>query len=160
MHHAYLLIGNPNEIRASLHSVHIQSTSECRSYDYETFGIDEARRLKLESSLTSVKGGIIFILSFNTITIEAQQALLKLIEEPESGVSFYILAQHEDQLQSTLRSRCIIERRTQKEEACDKEEAKAYCLLAAGLVQEAGLELRLGSARAIRLDLAGHGKNK
>ncbi len=72
----------------------------------EKFGIDESRALIEQASLRSTSGRTLFILAIQSITSEAQQALLKLFEEPTPGTIFVLLVPH-GSLQGTLRSRFI-----------------------------------------------------
>jgi hypothetical protein len=75
--------------------------------EYDSFGIPESRRLK-ESAYTkpsSENGERVFILVCNSLTREAQNSLLKLLEEPCSDTFFYFLLPSADMLLDTLRSR-------------------------------------------------------
>lgn len=58
---------------------------------WEKFGIEESRALSQQASLKSTSGRSLFILSISSITSEAQQALLKLFEEPGQGMIFVVL---------------------------------------------------------------------
>jgi hypothetical protein len=106
MHHAYLLVG---ERTASLE--HIDEGDrvpgpDVSVYAFDRFGIDEARSLRHESSLMPVTRPYrVFIISFATITTEAQNALLKLFEDPVDTVRFYLITADADMLIPTLRSR-------------------------------------------------------
>ena len=73
---------------------------------WEKFGIDESRALVTQTSLRSVQGKSLFVLGIASITSEAQQALLKLFEEPGEGVVFVVLVPH-GTLLPTLRSRFL-----------------------------------------------------
>jgi hypothetical protein len=74
--------------------------------DAPRFGINEARTLKGMAFRKPVERDYrTFILTFSTITTEAQNALLKLFEEPPSTARFHIIVPREDILISTLRSR-------------------------------------------------------
>ncbi len=119
MHHAYIYEGpmslheqlafdactrfqferNPSTaLGASNPDVHIEQ--------WEKFGIDEARELSQQAALKSTGGRGLFVLSIAQITSEAQQALLKLFEEPVQGTIFVVLVPH-GTLLPTLRSRFI-----------------------------------------------------
>jgi hypothetical protein len=71
---------------------------------YEKFGIDEARELQTTAALKTSSGRGLFVLCLGSITTEAQQALLKLFEEPQPGVTYVLLTPH-GTLIATLRSR-------------------------------------------------------
>ena len=74
--------------------------------DYASFGIDEARELRDRASLKAVAGGgRIFIISAAGMTSEAQNALLKTLEEPAAEATFFLLVATPETLLPTLRSR-------------------------------------------------------
>lgn len=60
---------------------------------YERFWIDEARELIALSSLKNFNNPVYF-LAISAATSEAQQALLKLLEEPQQGTMFVFLVPH------------------------------------------------------------------
>ncbi|HWB33796.1 MAG TPA: hypothetical protein VG753_00530 [Candidatus Paceibacterota bacterium] len=60
--------------------------------EIEKFGIEEARDLAVSAQLAGLSGRRLFILGVSSMTTEAQQALLKLFEEPKSGTMFVLLA--------------------------------------------------------------------
>ncbi|MEZ4200441.1 MAG: hypothetical protein R3B69_02515 [Candidatus Paceibacterota bacterium] len=81
------------------------------------FTIDDARRLKVASHTKSVASTEhAFIIAARTLTTEAQNALLKLFEEPPAGSAFYVVVPHESVLIPTLRSRFTTVERTVKED--------------------------------------------
>ncbi len=97
-HHAYYIEGSPSSfdsVKKKLKPFHAQN--------YERFGIDEARRLVELASLKNYKDTV-FLIATAAITTEAQQALLKLFEEPQEGTMFVIIA---PALLPTLKSRML-----------------------------------------------------
>ncbi len=72
---------------------------------YDRFGIDEARRLIELASLKNYTDSV-FLIVAPSITTEAQQALLKLFEEPQAGTTF-VLVVPPGVLLPTLRSRML-----------------------------------------------------
>jgi len=72
---------------------------------YERFGIDEARALIEEAQLKNF-GTITFFIATASLPTEAQQALLKLFEEPQPGTTFVLLVSH-GTIIPTLRSRML-----------------------------------------------------
>ena len=74
---------------------------------YENLTIDDARNLKKmhESRPVSAKGKKIFIVVADNINAEAQNALLKLLEEPASYAHFFIIIPQMNLLLPTVRSR-------------------------------------------------------
>lgn len=73
---------------------------------YEKFGIDDAHDLRNLAALKSVSGRSLVVVATPSITTEAQQALLKLFEEPQGGAVFVLIVPH-GSLLPTLRSRCM-----------------------------------------------------
>lgn len=78
-------------------------------YQSDKFGIDDSHDLKKQAFLTSkCPGPKIFFLSVGSFTPEAQDALLKLMEEPPADVYFFISAFSPDSLSLILRSRLTV----------------------------------------------------
>ncbi|MDO8518429.1 MAG: hypothetical protein Q7S26_04030 [bacterium] len=73
--------------------------------EFERFGVDDARELRSLASLKHDRGSL-FLIGAASITSEAQQALLKLFEEPQEGTVFVLLVPH-GALLPTLRSRML-----------------------------------------------------
>ncbi len=111
---AYLVRGGGEmvrEILSSLERAGIAARGNPDVYirEYLQFGADEARELRLRASSRAVKEkGRIFIVVASGITAEAQNALLKTLEEPSAGASFYIVVSSPETLLPTLRSRAQI----------------------------------------------------
>lgn len=111
-HHAYIYEGSMGELEALAadarkafgfageHNpmVHVRA--------FEKFGIEESRWLTDAAAFKASGGGALFVLGVSGISSEAQQALLKLFEEPQAGVVFVLLAPH-GTLLPTLRSRML-----------------------------------------------------
>ncbi len=73
---------------------------------YRTFGIDEARELSERAAMRALgPGSRIFIIAADALTHEAQNALLKTIEEPAGNALFVFIVPSPMQLLPTLRSR-------------------------------------------------------
>ena len=73
---------------------------------FERFGIDEARALIQAASLRHTGSRSLFFIAAGVLTTEAQQALLKLLEEPHEGTRFVLLVPHGGLL-PTVRSRML-----------------------------------------------------
>lgn len=99
-HHAYYIEGPLSDFAA-----HAQMLKPFWAMEFERFGIDEARSLIQLASLKNYAEAIFFI-GAASITSEAQQALLKLFEEPQRGTVFIVLVPH-GTLLPTLRSRML-----------------------------------------------------
>ena len=116
LHHAYMVVGDralhveiimnflEKKIQFSVHG-----NPDFANSTFETFGIDDARALTEQHTRKSFSGGKkICIVSALTITIEAQNALLKLFEEPMVGNHFFLIIPEEYSIIPTLRSRMVI----------------------------------------------------
>lgn len=99
-HHAYYKEGLQSEFDAL--ALELRPFWSSR---FEKFGIDDARELVQLVSLKNYQAGV-FLLSIASVTNEAQQALLKLFEEPQLGTTFVVLLPH-GMLLPTLRSRML-----------------------------------------------------
>ncbi|HEX8993962.1 MAG TPA: hypothetical protein VF803_01780 [Candidatus Paceibacterota bacterium] len=109
-HHAYLYEGDPHDaekVAAALREgegfAGHDANFSVRSY--EKFGIDDARALR-DVAVLKTGGKALFVIAITSMTTEAQQALLKLFEEPQQGVVFVLIVPHGTIL-PTLRSRCL-----------------------------------------------------
>ncbi len=99
-HHAYYFEGSLGEFDALK-----QELKPFVAERHERFGIDEARALIMLASLKNFAQAT-FLVGASSITSEAQQALLKLFEEPQEGTVFVMLLPHGALLQ-TLKSRML-----------------------------------------------------
>jgi hypothetical protein len=74
----------------------------------ESLGIDEARELRRRQEMGALEGSRkIFIVAVHTMTSEAQNALLKTLEEPTEGTHLFFIVPHAEALLPTLRSRMV-----------------------------------------------------
>jgi DNA polymerase III delta prime subunit len=113
MHHAQYLIGNsalkPDLLRLIKKELKAepQANPDFFNRTYETFAIDDARELKSIHETRPVKedGKKIFMITTNGITVEAQNALLKLFEEPGAYAHFFLMIPSEHLLLATIKSR-------------------------------------------------------
>ncbi len=112
-HHAYYITGS-DSVRADLlsildktHKIQAQANPDFFDRVYETFVIDDAREVKTFHGMRPVTetGKKIFILQMNGITIEAQNSLLKLLEEPAEYAHFFIVIPSAHLLLPTVKSR-------------------------------------------------------
>lgn len=133
-HHAYLLIGDVatrDEVVSILeeeYGLAAQGNPDFFIRNFETFVIGDARELKALHSSRPVgvmSGGEqrksvkkvdtfvtvekkVFILTMNGITIEAQNALLKLLEEPAEYAHFFLIVPSAHILLPTVKSRMLL----------------------------------------------------
>ncbi len=133
-HHAYYLVGDDatrEKLVSILHDKHsIKSHGNPDLYikKYETFTIDEARKLKSAAevlpSITDAKK--IFVLQIDNITLEAQNALLKLFEEPGDSVHFFLIISSAHILLQTVKSRMSLLRSSHLQDSGIAQEAKVF----------------------------------
>ena len=100
MHHAYYIEGP-----LSAFGAYKERVAPFYAREYERFGIDEARELQGIATLKNYTDGV-FLLGVASLTSEAQQAMLKLFEEPQKGTQFVLMVPH-GTLLPTLRSRMM-----------------------------------------------------
>lgn len=101
IHHATLVRrNNPDSFE------YLSDGLECVRNKYQSLGIDEVREIKHVSNLRpSETSGQVVVISAATVTREAQNALLKLFEEPPLGTKFVLAVPPTLQLLPTLLSR-------------------------------------------------------
>jgi DNA polymerase III delta prime subunit len=106
VHHAYGI---------ETHTINLSDIRDCFQNEYsyifqqyyETFKIDDVRAIRsLQGEKT--EQGSVFIIGFNKITTEAENALLKALEEPASNTFFILVFPFAKNLLPTLRSRLMI----------------------------------------------------
>lgn len=115
-HHAYCLIGGDNtheELLAALkrsHKLSLRGNPDFFDRQYVNFTIDDAREVKslAETKPTTEQGKKVFIIMTSGITIEAQNALLKLLEEPAAYSHFFLIIPSAHILLPTVKSRISI----------------------------------------------------
>ncbi len=73
-------------------------------HNHTVFDIDTARDIQSWAS-SPYNGKKIALLSFHTMTLPAQNALLKILEDPYQGVQFILVTSNSESLIPTLRSR-------------------------------------------------------
>jgi hypothetical protein len=111
LHHAYLLIGNPETaLQAVLGFFEESHLSLKGSPDFFLFkepllGIDDARKLAEQAIRRAFLSHKVFFLAPERITLEAQNALLKTFEEPIRDTHFFLALVDEHIVIPTLRSR-------------------------------------------------------
>jgi|TARA_Y100000310_G_scaffold288684_1_gene314548 DNA polymerase III delta prime subunit len=113
LHHAYLLEeidgSSVRQFCGDELKMNTRGNPDFCEISLDTFGIDDGRRLKELASRKPVSGVYqVFSISFNSITREAQNALLKLFEEPSKNTLFFISVSSGESLLPTLRSRLFL----------------------------------------------------
>ncbi len=111
LHHAYFIIGETSSNQKALENFlenelnfKISGNPDFWRGEFETFTINEARQLTIGDLRKNLSGRKVFVIVANFLTLEAQNALLKVFEEPTKNTHFFILSP-QDLLLPTLRSR-------------------------------------------------------
>jgi DNA polymerase III delta prime subunit len=114
LHHAFLLVGERETIQKNVENFLQKnfditiSSPDLQKVVCDTLTIDLARKIAVDASRKSFGGGRkFFMIETNIITEEAQNALLKIFEEPALGTHFFVIMP-QDILLPTLRSRMQI----------------------------------------------------
>lgn len=132
-HHASLLVGS-EETRAELvsilekkHKISTHGNPDFFNLKYETFTIENARDLKSLAGTKPMNEGVykIFILTMNGITVEAQNGLLKLLEEPAEYIRFFLIVPSAHILLPTVKSRLSLIGNDSKSQSDSKLSAEA-----------------------------------
>jgi hypothetical protein len=104
-HHATLFVHNDRKLFTEKIWGELASKSLAHIlHDQTVLDIDAARKL-ITWANTPYEGEKTALVSFHTITPPAQNALLKIIEEPRSGVRFIFITTNKDAIIPTLYSR-------------------------------------------------------
>lgn len=118
LHHALLLVGADNQQLAKFARDLVAEILEDKS-DSDLFiiselardiKVDEVRKIAdfLHQTSFNGKGKFIIINSINRLNLNSANALLKLVEEPNSDSFFILIASQLGQLLPTIKSRCQI----------------------------------------------------
>ncbi len=85
----------------------IPDADETYRETFAVLGINDARRLRRLQTTKALKvGKRFFVISFAAMTEEAQNTLLKVIEEPSPGTYFFFITSKSAALLPTFLSRC------------------------------------------------------
>ncbi len=115
LHHAYFIEGACEEVLPVLVAflenevgVKTQGNPDYQSAHYGVFGINEVRLLKEQQSRHAVSGDRkIFVISAERIPVEAQNALLKTLEEPTQGTHLFFVLPDASRVLPTVHSRVV-----------------------------------------------------
>ena len=79
-----------------------------RPEDRKTISVDQVRELAERLSMTSMRGGrrVAIVTPAQAMTVNAQNALLKTLEEPAAGTLLMLVTARPSAILPTLRSRC------------------------------------------------------
>ena len=112
MHHAILIEGSGDAARARAHAIlahaldmPVDHNPDVHHIVGDRFDMDDARSLKDSASRTPHGSAQAYIIMCNRMGTEAQNALLKLLEEPSSHTYFLLCVPTRTRLLPTIRSR-------------------------------------------------------
>lgn len=128
LHHAHVIEGVYDCVTPLLleaieryMGIKMQGNPNLVVFAVDVFGIDESRRLaemQSRAGVSSVRQSAnesaespvrkFFIIGANTLTREAQTALLKTFEEPTAGTHFFLVTPHHGAILPTLKSRVVL----------------------------------------------------
>jgi len=116
LHHAYILTGESSllvpKIKEYLNerfgsNYAVSNNPDFWLADLPTWGVEESRTLKEVAGRRAVNfPAKVFIISAHLITLEAQNSLLKTLEEPAPDTHFFIVAKQIGLFLPTVLSRC------------------------------------------------------
>ena len=112
-HHAFLVRGEGKTVLPLLkgclkkeYGIDVENHPDTWEEAAEVFGIDEARQMsEYQTRKTLPDTEQLIFVSFNTMTREAQNALLKVLEEPTERTHIFLITPHASTLLPTLQSR-------------------------------------------------------
>lgn len=132
-HHAYCVEGaGPHEVTAFTEKLReacgvMRGSPDCIALSVPSFGIDDAQEMRGWAFNKPAGGGKkFFVLGADTITPEAQNAFLKVFEEPPPDTHFFLLLKTADFLLPTLRSRVEVLQMSAAKKDATPEEAKSF----------------------------------
>ena len=106
----FLVAGAEHDVSAVLEyleaaGVQTQANADLYIRHHRQFGIDDAQELRARASTRAIGERRVFIISAGGMTSEAQNALLKTLEEPPDNALFIFIVPAPDALLATVRSR-------------------------------------------------------
>jgi DNA polymerase III delta prime subunit len=105
----HLVRGNdsvvPQLLKRLAEEMTVENNPDIYIRNYGQFGVDEAREIRERAGSKALSGRRAFILSMPYMTTEAQNALLKVLEEPPASALFFFILLSPETLLPTLRSR-------------------------------------------------------
>ncbi|MBX9765087.1 hypothetical protein K2X83_00395, partial [Patescibacteria group bacterium] len=87
--------------------ISVSGNPDAYEFSGSEFGVDDARAVSSFASLKPYGDAKYFLLSVSRATAEAQNALLKVIEEAPGHSVFFFIVESSGHLLPTIRSRCV-----------------------------------------------------
>lgn len=129
LHHAYALIGDRDQVKKNLFDFltkdlkfPTKGNPDFWQGEFNVFKIDDSRAVNEAHLNQPVKyDRKVFVIMANALTKDAQNALLKIFEEPKAETTFVLILPSASGLISTLKSRLIIINQTAPNPSLTKE---------------------------------------
>lgn len=107
---SFLIEGDASSIeplieRLREEGIDVRGSGDSYVRNYTSFGADEARELRDRAQTRGLSERRVFIVAAPSMTVEAQNALLKVVEEPPAEALFFLIVPAPALLLPTLRSR-------------------------------------------------------
>lgn len=131
MHHALITDRSVDEISAQLvaEGVAIAGNPDVMVTRYSELSVDDARRISQFASLKAVGAGKYLVIAFDRAGTEAQNALLKVVEDAPGNSHFFFSTPFPGALLPTLRSRSVVESRHSAQNLESENMARAFLTL-------------------------------
>ncbi len=132
LHHAYIVSGSleqgAEEVSGVLDArgVETKRNPDVLQLSFQELGVYDARAIASFASLKAISEAKYIIVSFGRATTEAQNALLKVVEESPGNSIFFFCVDSAGHLLPTLRSRCITLDTGNRKPETGSEEAKEF----------------------------------
>ena len=106
LYHSYVVEGEPDIVASQLHGYLSKQSSDILFQKYDSLNIADCSYIKeWHNTKGNTSGKRMCILSVKFINREAEQALLKMIEEPALDTHFFLVVPNRNNLLDTIRSR-------------------------------------------------------
>lgn len=115
LHHAHVLVGARDVLKEALVTyfndtlgVPFVGNPDVALFTFDVVGVDDGRMISEHARITPLGKRRFLVVEANSFTREAQNALLKTLEEPVAGVHFFFIMPNDGSLLPTIRSRVFI----------------------------------------------------
>jgi len=159
LHHAHIIEGDSDTLVPSLIAslkrnmgIVAEGNPDVTILNYQSLGVEESRLLTEMQSHSAFKENTsdkdcpcnkIYIITTKSFTREAQNALLKTLEEPTVGTHFFIIVPRIDTVLPTLLSRMILVNETKSGKKSDDTEKIAESFLQASFRERFAIAKKL-----------------
>lgn len=133
LHHAHVIIGPREEVKKAIAEyveaeigVPFVGNPDITHFSFDLIGVDDGRAISSAARIRPLSGHRLVIVEANFLTREAQNALLKSLEEPVSGTYFFFILPQSETLLPTVRSRVLIHTVLDESESVMKTRAKEF----------------------------------